>query len=72
MPKSQQTLRLTLNRNLPERQGVENDFQVKKTRLLKEKDLVRAGQIYGSEGSLTQLKSRMGGGKRGAVGRGRW
>lgn len=40
MPKSQQTLRLTLNRNLPERQGVENDFQVKKTPLLKEKDLV--------------------------------
>lgn len=48
-----------MNRNLSERQGWQNDFQVKKIPLLKERGFVRAGQVYGSEGTLMQPKGSM-------------
>ena len=48
-----------MNRNLSERQGWENDSQVKKVPSLKERDFVRAGQVYGSEGTLKQPKGSM-------------
>lgn len=49
-----------MNGTLPERQGWENDFQVKKTSLVKEKGVVRTGQVHGSEGNVMQLKGCMG------------
>ena len=51
-----------MNGTLSERQAWENDFQAKKTSLVKEKGVVRTGQVHGSEGNVIQLKGCMGAG----------